>query len=833
MAEEIQRLLECPMCLELFNSSTRWPKLLPCQHTLCLECMDMLNQGSKLQCPQCRQEHACPAEGPQQLPNNFTMLALLEVQQKSGPSPATQNFKEHLSSAPPKSESKPPAINEGVRNSIALLAKKLQEKSVELSKIDGKEKQTEELFLSVKNQVDKAFEARTRELQLRRDQMIKQLASARQEELAFIQGQRVSAYQYLQKLQVDFSKMRQSLMSSVEPREADLINLLSMCRGYLAQIEHYALNIDQRICNVAFSDPNQQQLSISIQAYGCLNISTDKLKSMQAARSGVMSLPSTSITQSSSSNPFSSPSSLPTASMNASSPSLSTLVNGSVSSFSGQGSPANSNIPLGQSTVTASSTSDPLPSYDGRAFALTRQQTGSSRRLSEPAAMLTGAVVPPTPAAQHIQSLSSQPESSTSSPVLSAGLPTQSQSTRQSASMRHISMESVGSSLPTTTSSSQQPSPAGGDQPPPVPRRPGSIRLSSTSAPERPRSVLLRQNTAPSSVLPQAPPLPPRRNVHIPEASEQSRQTAVAASSTSTGNSTHQWVTFDMPGRQKPSQDQSKRSVVIGQIFEKPAGVHALDKLNNCFAVVDELQHCIMVVNEEGRMLTKIGSRGGGAGQVQFPKCVCTNSAGHLIISDWYNHKVQIWDLHGKFLKQFGSRGQANVNFNGPLGVVCDKKDNIYVCDYNNGCVKVFDPLGNYTRQIGKKGEGDGQFRNPSYITFTQGGELLITDAFKHCVHVFSAQGTYLYRFGKWGTGPGELNCPSGIAVDSQGYIYVANSGNHRIEVFNPSGSYALSLGRHGTDSGLFDEPLGISVTKDGRLVVADSGNRRVQVIWP
>ena len=238
------------MCLEHFNSASRWPKLLPCQHTLCLECMDMLIQGNRIQCPQCRQEHTCPGEGPQNFPNNFTMLALLDVQQKNRQSPVTA--KDQGPPIPSKSEPRQPAINEGVRNSIAMLAKKLQEKSVELSRIDNKEKQTEELFLSVKRQVDSAFELRTRELQTRRDQLIKQLAGARQEELSFLQGQRASAYQYLQKLQTDFAKMRQALMTTSEPRETDLINLLSLSRSYLSQIEQYALNIDQRICSVAF-----------------------------------------------------------------------------------------------------------------------------------------------------------------------------------------------------------------------------------------------------------------------------------------------------------------------------------------------------------------------------------------------------------------------------------------------------------------------------------------------------------------------------------------------------------------------------------------------------
>lgn len=800
------------MCLELFTSSSRKPKLLPCQHTLCLECMDMLNQGNRIQCPQCRQQHTCPGDGPAQLPNNFTMLALLDVQQKSSPSPTPMSMKESSPPVPARPETdRPPAINEGVRNSIALLARKLQEKSVELSRIDIKEKQTEDLLLSVKNQVDSAFEARTRDLQTRRDQLIKQLASARQEELAFIQGQRASAYQYLQKLQTDFSKMRHALTASAEPREADLINLLSLCRGYLSQIEQYALNIDQRICNVAFTDPNQQQLSISIQAYGCLEISTDKAKSVQAVRPTM--IPGTAVSQSSPSNPFNSSMSLPvTTSSTSSSSAPASLSQSSSAASLGEGRSPSPFASASSSPTITPITPDVIPGQDDRSI-VARQQPRSSRRLSEPIGQ-------------------------SGQPTLSAGVPVPSQSARLS---RRLSMDTVGVALPAATSASL-PNPAGGDQPPPVPRRPGIARMSSINeqpSVDRPRSILLRQHTVPSAVSQtrgDAPPLPPRTSVQVPSPSVQPSvvEGASSQSSSNSNNPSQPWVTFTSNSAQSSSQVQKKRGVVIPQIFEKPVGVHVLEKLNNCFAVVDELQHCVMIINEEGRLLRQMGSKGGGAGQMQFPKGICSNSAGHIIITDCYNHKVQVWDLStGRCLKQFGSRGQSNNCFDSPTGVVCDKQDNIYVCDYNNGCVKVFNPLGMFIRLIGKKGERDGQFRNPAFIAFTQGGELLITDAFKHCVQVFSSQGTYLYRFGNWGTSPGDLNCPSGITVDAQGYIYVANRGNHRVEVFNPSGSYALNLGRHGSEEGQLDEPLGVSITKDGRLLVSDSGNKRLQLLWP
>ncbi|CEF66994.1 E3 ubiquitin-protein ligase TRIM71 [Strongyloides ratti] len=75
--EKIEQLLTCPICLERFKN----PKLLACQHTFCLHCLDGYAESSigKLKCPECRAEHNLPYDGAKNLQTNYTLVRFLDI----------------------------------------------------------------------------------------------------------------------------------------------------------------------------------------------------------------------------------------------------------------------------------------------------------------------------------------------------------------------------------------------------------------------------------------------------------------------------------------------------------------------------------------------------------------------------------------------------------------------------------------------------------------------------------------------------------------------------------------------------------------------------------
>ncbi|CAF1033428.1 unnamed protein product [Adineta steineri] len=72
--QRLQELLQCPVCLTPYTE----PRLLPCGHTYCDECLNRLieNDNDIVQCPECRKQHVVPEDGV--FPPNFVVRNLLE-----------------------------------------------------------------------------------------------------------------------------------------------------------------------------------------------------------------------------------------------------------------------------------------------------------------------------------------------------------------------------------------------------------------------------------------------------------------------------------------------------------------------------------------------------------------------------------------------------------------------------------------------------------------------------------------------------------------------------------------------------------------------------------
>src|SRR6218665_3416204 len=78
---QLQKLTECSICFKTFTD----PRMLPCIHTFCLECLKETGKaarkqpGEKLPCPLCRNLFVIPAEGMIHLQKNFFMQHLIDV----------------------------------------------------------------------------------------------------------------------------------------------------------------------------------------------------------------------------------------------------------------------------------------------------------------------------------------------------------------------------------------------------------------------------------------------------------------------------------------------------------------------------------------------------------------------------------------------------------------------------------------------------------------------------------------------------------------------------------------------------------------------------------
>ena len=66
--------LSCPVCYQLFKK----PKYLPCHHSYCEQCLEKMQEHSKIICPECRKESSVPPGGVKDLDDNFFITRLVD-----------------------------------------------------------------------------------------------------------------------------------------------------------------------------------------------------------------------------------------------------------------------------------------------------------------------------------------------------------------------------------------------------------------------------------------------------------------------------------------------------------------------------------------------------------------------------------------------------------------------------------------------------------------------------------------------------------------------------------------------------------------------------------
>lgn len=170
--------------------------------------------------------------------------------------------------------------------------------------------------------------------------------------------------------------------------------------------------------------------------------------------------------------------------------------------------------------------------------------------------------------------------------------------------------------------------------------------------------------------------------------------------------------------------------------FQQPTGI-AYSEVTGEIWVVETAAHRITVLNTKGEILNRIGERGTGPLEFNFPTFIWIDKSGRVYIVDSMNFRLQILDREGRYLFSFGESGDATGNMARPKGVATDSYGNIYVAD-----------------------------------------------ALFHVVQIFDSEGNFLSSFGGQGQQPGKFWMPSGIFIDKKDHIYVADSYNSRIQIF-------------------------------------------------
>ena len=143
---------------------------------------------------------------------------------------------------------------------------------------------------------------------------------------------------------------------------------------------------------------------------------------------------------------------------------------------------------------------------------------------------------------------------------------------------------------------------------------------------------------------------------------------------------------------------------------------------------------------------------------------------------------VMVYTKELKYVRKIGSHGDDPGQFGGILGVSSDEHGNLYVSDYGKSCVHVFSN-GEFLHSFGCGEDGEKVLSSPHGVCVA-GQYVYVANYGKHCVSVFTTKGEHVTTFGQKGSGDGDFNCPYGVCVDKDGFVYVCDFCNHRVQIF-------------------------------------------------
>ncbi|XP_035698800.1 tripartite motif-containing protein 2-like [Branchiostoma floridae] len=157
-----------------------------------------------------------------------------------------------------------------------------------------------------------------------------------------------------------------------------------------------------------------------------------------------------------------------------------------------------------------------------------------------------------------------------------------------------------------------------------------------------------------------------------------------------------------------------------------PFGVAVLQ--GGRMVVVDWGQQSCLLLQPDGSLIRDIGK-----GQLQDPWFIAVDESRDLFfVTDFSAHRVFVFDLEGKLKFIFGEQGWNEGELYNPTGITVDPAGNIVVVNCGNGRLQVFGPDGTYLRTVATvKGRG------PRGIALTPDNHIAVACIDGRCVELY------------------------------------------------------------------------------------------------
>jgi len=150
---------------------------------------------------------------------------------------------------------------------------------------------------------------------------------------------------------------------------------------------------------------------------------------------------------------------------------------------------------------------------------------------------------------------------------------------------------------------------------------------------------------------------------------------------------------------------------------------------------VDPPGHDVVAFTPEGVEALRLGSRGEGAGQLQFPTAVAASPDGTLLVVDALNFRVARFAADGQPLAPLAGRPGGR-----PKCVAADGGGRVWVSDDGSDQIVRFAADGKVDLTVAKSGPGAGELMAPAGLALS-GGLLFVADSLNRRVAIFEVLG--------------------------------------------------------------------------------------------
>ena len=163
--------------------------------------------------------------------------------------------------------------------------------------------------------------------------------------------------------------------------------------------------------------------------------------------------------------------------------------------------------------------------------------------------------------------------------------------------------------------------------------------------------------------------------------------------------------------------------------FNTPDGI-AISPIKGQVYIADSHNHRIQVLNPDLTFSHSFGRLGLANGQFKYPKGIAIDCQGLVYVADFGNNRIQKFTPNGKFLAQFPSYGSGPRQLNCPRGITIDTAGTglVYVSEGGNHRVSVFTSDGVLVSSFGREGSNIDQFDGPIGLRFDKMGFLYVCD---------------------------------------------------------------------------------------------------------